>query len=113
MIEIPFPFLETIEPFVEVINLLLSLAIVAYGIKVHNLLEGQLKETWKFFMFAIALFGLHELVGSLSEFGVFKVEGLYALTELLFILGFAVSIWAFIRLFKSISQNKKATTKSK
>lgn len=111
--EIALPILETIEPFVEVINLLLALAIVAYGIKVHNLLEGQLRETWKFFMFAITLFGLHELVGSLSEFGIFNVDGLYALTELLFILGFAVSIWAFIRLFKSISQHKKVTTKSK
>ncbi len=111
MIEIPFPMLEIIEPYLEVINLLLAIAIVGYGVKVYSLLEGQLRETWKFFMFAIALFGLHELVGSLSEFGVFNVDGLYALTELLFILGFAISIIAFINLFKKISLGKKVAVK--
>jgi len=107
MFEITVPFLELIEPFIEVINMFLALVIVVYGVSVYHLLEGQLKKSWKFFMIAIALFGLHELVGSLEEFAVFESGGLYALTELLFIAGFAVSIWAFVKLFKEISSKKK------
>ena len=107
MIEVSIPILELIEPFVEVINLILALVIVAYGVKVFGLLTGQLKETWKYFMIAIGFFGLHELVGSLSEFGVFNIDGLYALTELFFIASFTVSILGFVKLFKNISSTKK------
>jgi hypothetical protein len=96
--------LETIEPFVEVINLVLAIVIVLTGILIGMRLEGKLKKAWNYFILAMLLFGVHEVIGSLAEFGVFEIEGLYAFTEFLFISFFFISVIVFKKLFESIKK---------
>lgn len=99
--------LEVIEPYLEGINLALAFVIFAMAISVLTRLSGDLKRAWKYFFAAILLFAVHEVVGALAEFGVFEVEGLYALTEFVYIIGFFVAIVVFKRLFDGLSRRKK------
>jgi hypothetical protein len=103
--------LEVIEPFVEAVNLILAIIIVAIGLWIAKILTLDLKKAWNYFVGAIALFGLHEVVGTLEELGLINIEGLYALTEFLFIVMFLISIFAFRKLFIQISKNKNFRSK--
>lgn len=98
---------EIIEPYLEVLNLLIALAIIVLGIKISIELKGELKKAWKYFLMAILFFGLHEVVGSLAEFEIFEIEGLYAFTEFVFIGIFLASVLAFNKLFNKLSKDKK------
>lgn len=104
--------LETIEPYLEVLNLMLALAIVFLGVKVSLKLKGALGKVWKYFLAAILLFGIHELFGVLKEFEVFEIDGLYALTEFIFISAFLVSTILFQKFFESISEKEEKWTKN-
>lgn len=99
--------LEIIEPYLEVINLVLAIFIVCMAIFVSNRLAGTLKRAWNYLTVAIVLFGIHEVVGSLTEFGVINVEGLYALTEFIYIAGLLCAIFAFKRIIGDLSGGKK------
>ena len=70
-------------------------------------MEGKLRKAWNLFLCAILLFGVHEVVGSLAEFNVFEIEGLYAITELFFIAVFLITVFSFKKLFDEISLGKK------
>jgi len=107
MIEMSIPILEMLEPFVEVLNLVLAILAVGFGIRIYSLLKGELKTTWKFLLFAIGFFGLHEVVGSLAEFGVFEIEGLYAFTELFFIIALFVAIFKVKSILSKLIVAKK------
>lgn len=98
--------LEVIEPVIEVLNLVVAVAIVVYGLYVARILKSDLKSTWMYFLVSILLFGVHEVVGSLEEFQIFAVEGLYAFTETLFILAFLFTVYKFHKFFKSVKSGK-------
>jgi hypothetical protein len=99
--------LSIIEPFVEVLNLVIAIIIVAYGLIIAKILKSDLKKIWRYLLVTVLFFGLHEIVGSLEEFGVLEIEGLYALTELLFIVAFLFAIYKFHQFFKSIKAKVK------
>ena len=98
---------EIIEPYIEVINLILSVIIMIFGIQITFRLRGELKNAWAYFLTAILLFGVHEIFGSLAEFGIWELDGLYAFTEFLFIAVFGISIFVFRRLFINLSKTKR------
>lgn len=99
--------LETIEPYLEVINLVLAIVIVGLAIFVSTRLAGTLKRAWSYMTGAIVLFGIHEIVGSLTEFGIINVEGLYALTEFVYIVALLLAIFAFKGIIAGLSGGKK------
>lgn len=98
--------LETIEPFVEVLNLVLAVFAVFVGVWTYRLLGGDLKTGARYLVWAVALFGFHEVVGSLEEFGIFSFDGLYAFTELIFIVMLLVSLYVFKNLFEGFKRKK-------
>ncbi len=95
--------LEMIEPYVEILNLILALIIVILGIFDSFKLKGKLKSVWNYFLIAFFLFGIHEIFGALKEFGVFEIKGLYAFTELLFIVTFLICAIIFRKLLGSLT----------
>jgi len=99
--------LELVEPYLEVINLVIALIIVVLGLRVSSVLEGKLKNAWNYLLVAILLFGIHEIIGSLAEFSIFKIEGLYAFTEFLFIVAFLMAVLLFRKLFLELSKKVK------
>lgn len=96
--------LGIIEPYVEVLNLVLAFLAIVISIGTYGKLRGELKRAGKYLLFAVFLFGVHEIVGSLQEFGVFAVEGLYAFTELIFIVALLVSFFAIRKVFGGVSK---------
>jgi hypothetical protein len=98
---------EIIEPYLEAINLVLAGVIVFFGIQITFKLKGELKNAWKYLFISILLFGLHEVIGSLAEFNIFELEGLYAFTEFIFIIAFFFSTLTFKKLFEKLSVSKK------
>jgi len=105
--------IELIEPYLEVLNLILAVIIVIVGINVSTKLEGKLKKAWNYFLTAMILFSLHEVFGSLAEFGIFKIDGFYTLTEFVYILAFLISIFVFKNLFQGGFEKKVKNEKRK
>lgn len=99
--------LELIEPYLEVTNLILAIIMVFVGLNVMLNLNGKLKSAWTYLLIAILLFGIHEVFGALSEFGIFVVEGLYAFTEFVYILAFLIAVIAFKNMIKNLTLNKR------
>jgi hypothetical protein len=98
---------EIIEPYLEAVNLILALVLVAFGVGIMPRLKGELKNAWGYFLLAILLFGVHEIIGSLAEFNIFEIEGFYAFTEFIFITAFLFSVFVFKRLFDRIPGKRK------
>lgn len=98
--------LETIEPYVEIVNFVIALAIVIAGIFVSFKLGGVLKKAWNYFLVAILLFGVHEVVGILTEFELINVDGLYAFTELLYVVALLVAIFSFGKILSGFRGKK-------
>lgn len=98
--------LEIIEPYIEVINLILAFVIVIAGMVIWKKLEGNLKTGWSYFAVAIILFGLHEVVGSLAEFGFFEIEGLYAFSEFVYIIALLMAVFSFKKLLDGLSSKR-------
>jgi hypothetical protein len=96
--------LEIIEPYFEVANLILAIAIVVIGFIVNSKLKGDLKRAWGYLLVAISLFGIHEIVGSLEEFGIWSIDGAYILTEFLYIAAFFLAVVMFKKLFGNITK---------
>ena len=103
--------LETIEPYLEVINLIMAIVIILVGIKVWTRVEGSLKKTWNYFSVAIMLFGVHEVFGSLEEWNLFEIGGLYAFTEFIFIIALLIAVFSFRGLLESLSKLKSGSKK--
>jgi len=99
--------LENLEEFFEFANLLIAFIIFFVGLSILVKLEGKLKKAWMWFFGAIALFGVHEIVGTLAEMGIWEIDGLYVFTEFVYILAFAISIFVFRNLFKELAQKKR------
>lgn len=98
--------LETIEPYVEVLNLVLAILAVVISIGTYGKLKGELKRAGKYLLVAVFLFGLHEIVGSLEEFKIYAIGGLYAFTELIFILALLVSFLVIRKVFGGVSNKR-------
>jgi len=103
--------LEIIEPYIEVVNLVLAMIIVIMGIFDSAKLQGKLKSVWTYFLVAILLFGIHEIFGSLAEFGIFEIDGLYAFTEFLFIVAFLICAITFRKLLGSLTDKNLVSKK--
>ncbi len=86
MIEFTLPILESVNMGVEILNLLISFVLIVMGIQISLVLDAGMKKTWKYYLTAIILFGVHEVVGVLEEFKILHIEGLYDVTELLFVI---------------------------
>lgn len=105
MIEYTIPILEKIESFIEILNLIFAFLIVFMGISILTKLQGNLKTAWTYLFYAIFLFGIHEIVGSLAAFNILSITAVYAITELLFTIMFIISIYVFKELFESLSSS--------
>lgn len=99
--------LEKIEPFVEVLNVVLALAIVFIGTYIFKLLTGKLRQAWKYYLGAMLLFGIHEIFGAFKEFKIFEVTGMYAITEMIFITAFLISTVKFRKLFSTLAKKNE------
>jgi hypothetical protein len=106
MIEIAIPALESIDPVLEIMNFVLAIAGIFLVADFYKILEGNLKSAWRYILVTILLFGVHEIVGILEESNMFAIDGLYTLTEFIFVIAFFVALFAFRKLFISISKNK-------
>jgi len=98
--------LETIEPYVEVLNLVLAILAVLISIGTYGKLKGELRKAGMYLLVAVFLFGVHEVVGSLEEFGVYAIDGLYAFTELIFIVALLVSFLVIRKVFGGVSRKR-------
>ena len=95
-----------LELYLEVLNVIIAVVIAIIGFQILGKLEGQLKKAWTFFVVAMGLFALHEVNGALMEFNVFSVDGLYSVTEFIYIVAFLVSVLIFRKLFVKLSGKK-------
>jgi len=95
---------EVIEPYVEVLNLVLAILAVIISLGTYGKLRGDLKKAGMYLLVAVLLFGLHEIVGSLEEFGIYAIEGLYAFTELIFIVALLVSFLVIRKVLGGVSK---------
>lgn len=91
----------------EVTNFILSIVMIIVGISVIFRLEGKLKRAWGFLLATIALFGVHEIVGMLEEFGFGELEFVYIVTEVAYVIMFLICVLAFKSLFDKLSKSKK------
>ena len=96
-----------LECWIEIINFVLSLIMIVVGVSVLFRLEGQLKKAWYYLLATIVLFGVHEIVGILEEFGFGELELLYIITEFAYVVMFFIFIFVFKKLFDELSKRRK------
>jgi len=99
--------LENIEPYLEIINLVLAIIIVLFSIITVTKLGGKLKNVGRYFLIAIFLFSIHEIVGILSEFKIIEIKGLYVFTEFVYLAALLVFVFALKQLFENLPGDKR------
>lgn|SRR3989339_166748 len=86
-------FGESVEKFIEILNLILALATGYYAIKLAALSQGgSMEKTWNFLAIVAVLFVILEVVGALAGFGIVHVSGLSEIIELAFVATFVYSL---------------------
>jgi len=86
-------FGESVEKFIEILNLILALATGYYAIKLAALSQGgSMEKTWNFLAVVAVLFVILEVVGALAGFGIVHVSGLSEIIELAFVATFVYSL---------------------
>jgi hypothetical protein len=110
MVEISIPLLGALRPTIELVNASLAIAILFMVITIYRKLGDDLKKAWGYFILAILLFALHEIIGVLSAFDILRIEGFYGLTEFFFILAFVVSVYIFRKFFVHLSEKRTDLT---
>ena len=102
-----------LELYLEVVNCLVAIVIAIVGFQILGKLKDELRQAWMFFLGAMVLFALHEVNGTLMEFNLFQIDGLYSLTEFIYIVAFFVSMLIFRNLFTKLDDNKKKVGEKK
>lgn len=86
-------FGESVEKFIEILNLILALAAGYYAVKLAALSQGgSMEKTWNFLAVVAVLFVILEVVGALAGFGIVHVSGLSEIIELAFVATFVYSL---------------------
>jgi putative effector of murein hydrolase LrgA (UPF0299 family) len=98
--------------------LVIGLVLIVMGIQIYVILNAGLKKSWGYYLTAIILFGVHEIVGILEEFEILKIEGLYDFTELAFIIFIVIATIIFRKLLldlvrKGIGNKPEKSSKSR
>lgn len=96
-----------LELYLEIANCLIAIIIAIMGFQTLKKLSGELRKAWGFFLAAMILFALHEVNGTLMELNVFSVDGLYSVTEFIYILAFLVAVIIFRSLFTKLDKKQK------
>lgn len=104
MIEITIPFLESSEAILEILNLIVTISILILGFSITGFIKGKFRRAWKYYITALLFVGIHEIVGTLKKLEILRIQGLYELTELFFIISFLIATYIFVEYSKQASK---------
>jgi len=98
---------------IEFINLVV--AFVAFGFAVRilpSISHDVRKRSWLFLSLAAITFGIAEIIGVLRETGIVNIEGIYEITEFVFVVMFAIGFYYLYTTehHETLSLKKQSTT---
>jgi len=91
--------ISAIEPYIELVNLLLITVILAVSFSVSSRMGGVIKETINAIILVLALFWLKEFIAVLTAFEFMVLEGFADAIEFLMILTLLMAINKLRKLF--------------
>lgn len=85
---------EIFETFIEFFNLIVAFVALYFAIRILPSISRDVrKRSWLFLSLAAISFGFAEIVGVLKYQGVLEVEALYEVTEMVFVIMFAIGFY--------------------
>ena len=89
-----------LEPYLELINLIVAVGIIGVSTHAYNKAKGRLHVVWMFLIAAVGFFAIMEAFAAVQQFGIARFDGLYDICELL-------SIGSLFFAAKNLMQIKK------
>jgi len=87
---------------VGMITFVLGLVAIWFAFGVKKRSEGCLAKSWSFILFAMVIFSISNIVGTLDKAGIISTEGLEGILYILFVVLLVIGFWKMLKCIREV-----------